>query len=69
VAGLALVRLGVAKTFKALFKVYLHSPTHISEFVPYGMNLSYNKKRIDPIFVCHAIQHLANMLSDCVNTP
>jgi hypothetical protein len=30
------------------------------------MNLLYNKNRIDPIFVCRAVQHLANM-SDCVN--
>jgi hypothetical protein len=50
--------------------VYLHTPTHtyvhISEFVPYGMNLLYNKNRIGPIFVCRDARHLANM-SDCVN--
>jgi hypothetical protein len=40
-------------------KVCLQSPTHISEFVPYGMN------RIDPICACRAVWHLANM-SDCV---
>jgi hypothetical protein len=60
---------------------YLHSPTHISEFVLYCMNfftthisefvlycmnLPYNKTRIDPIFVCHAIRQLPNM-SDCVH--
>jgi hypothetical protein len=28
------------------FKVYLHSPTHLTKFVPYGMNLSYDKNRI-----------------------
>jgi hypothetical protein len=28
--------------------------------VPYGMNLSYDKNWIDSIFVCRAIQHLAN---------
>jgi hypothetical protein len=49
-------------------KVSLHNPTHISEFVQYGMNLLYNKNMIDLIFVCHAVRHLANML-DCVNTP
>jgi hypothetical protein len=30
------------------FEVYLHRPTHISEFVLYGMNLSYDKNRTDP---------------------
>jgi hypothetical protein len=40
-------------------KAHLHSPTHISDFVLYGMNLPYNKNRIDPIFVCRAAQHLA----------
>jgi hypothetical protein len=43
------------------FKFYLHSPTHISEFVLYGINLSYDKTRIVPIFVCRAVRHLANM--------
>jgi WD40 repeat protein len=36
-----------------LFKVYLHGPTRISEFVPHSMNLLCNKNRID-LFVCCA---------------
>jgi hypothetical protein len=40
----------------------------ISEFVPYGMNLSHGKNRIDPMFVCCTVRHLPNML-DCINTP
>jgi hypothetical protein len=36
------------------FEVYSHSPTNISEFVLYGMNLSYVKNRVDRIFVCRA---------------
>jgi hypothetical protein len=48
--------------------VYLHSPTHISDFFLYGMNLSYDKNTIDAIFVFHAVQHLIN-ISECVNTP
>jgi hypothetical protein len=36
--------------------------------VQYSINLSDDKNRIDPIFVCHAARHPANM-SDCVNTP
>jgi hypothetical protein len=51
-----------------LIKVNLHSLTHISEFVPYSLSLSYNKHKIDPIVVCHAVWHLANMF-DCENTP
>jgi hypothetical protein len=45
-----------------------HSPTLITEFVPYGMHLPCDINRIDPIFVCRAVRHLPNM-SDCVNTP
>jgi hypothetical protein len=48
---------------------------YISEFMSYGLNLSriqhkmlYEKIRINPFFVCSAIQHLANM-SGCVNIP
>jgi hypothetical protein len=36
--------------------------------MPNGINLSYNKNRIGPIFECCAIWHLSEML-DCVNTP
>jgi hypothetical protein len=36
--------------------------------VLYGMNCRTTKNWIDPIFVCHAVQHLSNM-SECVNTP
>jgi hypothetical protein len=32
-----------------------------------NMTLLCNKNRMDPIFVCRAIQYLANS-SDCVNT-
>jgi hypothetical protein len=49
-----------------LVKGLLHSMTHISELMLYSMNLSFDKNRIDPILVCRAVQHLANM-SDCVN--
>jgi hydroxymethylglutaryl-CoA synthase len=35
------------------FKV-LNSPTHISEFAPHGMNLSYDKNRIAPMSRCMA---------------
>jgi hypothetical protein len=37
--------------FESKLKVYLHSPTHISECLPHGMILSYDKNRIDP-FLC-----------------
>jgi hypothetical protein len=56
------------KHLNQLHKVYLRSPTHISEFVLFGMNLSYDKTKIDTIFVCHVMQHL-DYMSECVNTP
>jgi dihydroorotate dehydrogenase len=64
-AILAIRDLCVGGGQKQVFKVYLRSPTNISEFVPYNIYLSYNKNRIDPNFVCSAVQHLANVL-DCV---
>jgi hypothetical protein len=65
---LYLVTKNLGHYFLIILMGYLHSPTHNSEFGPYGMNFSYNNKRIDPIFVCRAIRHLA-IMSDCVDTP